>query len=223
MTKKAKRQKKPGTKSSSKGYAPYGSRREEILGAAIALFAEQGIAGTRMAEIAEHVGIDQAILRYHFPSQELLHGECVQRIIEDHVSFTIAAMEKGPQDPMGLLRTYVQAYFHWGRKQPGKLAIFIYFYHLSAFRPEFTRINEATRKTGRERAAAILFEAIEAGQLAAPRRLRVAELARMIQAMIIGGVFATATETERDWDAGATQAWIQVEALLQWAAQVPKV
>lgn len=42
--------------------------REEILGASAHLFVTQGVARTSTREIAEHVGMRQASLYYHFPS-----------------------------------------------------------------------------------------------------------------------------------------------------------
>ena len=44
--------------------------RQEILDAALVLFADQGYDKTSLREIAEQVGVTKAALYYHFPSKE---------------------------------------------------------------------------------------------------------------------------------------------------------
>jgi AcrR family transcriptional regulator len=47
-----------------------GDTRQDILDAALVLFAEQGYDKTSLREIAEQVGVTKAALYYHFPSKE---------------------------------------------------------------------------------------------------------------------------------------------------------
>src|SRR4051794_12143723 len=54
------------------GYAKGRERREEIVEAAMALFAARGYRGTTIAQVAERVGISDAGLLHHFASKEHL-------------------------------------------------------------------------------------------------------------------------------------------------------
>jgi AcrR family transcriptional regulator len=54
------------------GYAKGRERREEIVEAAMALFAAHGYRGTTIAQVAERVGMSDAGLLHHFPSKEHL-------------------------------------------------------------------------------------------------------------------------------------------------------
>ena len=72
-----------------RSYRPASERRDEVLDAAIALFAEHGTE-TSLRTIAESLGLSHAALRYHFPSRDELLVE-VYRAHE-------ASSPPGPQD-----------------------------------------------------------------------------------------------------------------------------
>ena len=55
-----------------------GARREQILKVALRLFAEQGIAGTGLRQIAQEVGIAQPALYHYFASKEQLFTAIVE-------------------------------------------------------------------------------------------------------------------------------------------------
>ena len=57
------------------------SARERILDAAIALFAERGVAGTSLKVIAEHADVSQALIVHHFASKQGLRDACDAHII----------------------------------------------------------------------------------------------------------------------------------------------
>jgi len=52
-------------------------RRQQILSEATELFARQGFEGTTTREIAERVGVNEAILFRHFPSKEELYWSVI--------------------------------------------------------------------------------------------------------------------------------------------------
>lgn len=52
--------------------APRGTRIAAILDAAETVFAKSGFAGASMREIAEHAGVAQALIHYHFKNKEKL-------------------------------------------------------------------------------------------------------------------------------------------------------
>jgi TetR/AcrR family transcriptional regulator, transcriptional repressor of aconitase len=55
-------------------------RRQQIVDAAVPLFARKGFAGTTTRELAEAAGISEALLFRHFPSKELLYRELLQQL-----------------------------------------------------------------------------------------------------------------------------------------------
>lgn len=57
------------------------SARERILDAAIALFAEHGVAGTSLKVIAEQADVSQALIVHHFASKQGLRDACDAHII----------------------------------------------------------------------------------------------------------------------------------------------
>ncbi|MEV2276401.1 TetR/AcrR family transcriptional regulator [Nocardiopsis sp. NPDC049922] len=55
-----------------RGRPPATGRRDEILDAALAEFAESGVQGTSLAAVARRVGLSQQGVLHHFPSREAL-------------------------------------------------------------------------------------------------------------------------------------------------------
>lgn len=56
-------------------------RREQILDVATGLFAHQGFQGTTTKEIAQHAGVNEALIFRHFPSKEELYWAVIKRKI----------------------------------------------------------------------------------------------------------------------------------------------
>lgn len=56
-----------------------GGRREQILRGAMELFAEKGFRGTTTREIAQQLGISEALMFKYFPSKEALYGAIIQK------------------------------------------------------------------------------------------------------------------------------------------------
>ena len=54
------------------------STEEKILEAASKVFTEKGFAGTRTRDIAEHAGINLALLNYYFRSKEKLFEQVMK-------------------------------------------------------------------------------------------------------------------------------------------------
>jgi AcrR family transcriptional regulator len=63
----------------SAGYLKGRLRREDILAAAVAVYAEAGYQGSSLREIARRVGMTHAGLLYYFPSKEALLAAVLER------------------------------------------------------------------------------------------------------------------------------------------------
>lgn len=92
---------------------PAAERREEIMDAAIALFAEQGYGETSVQAIAEGAGIAAGTVYLYFPGKEELLQECLRRFheglalrIRDLVGPVLARAGRG--EPVDLDRTIDQ-------------------------------------------------------------------------------------------------------------------
>jgi AcrR family transcriptional regulator len=58
-------------------------RREAILAAAMAVFAERGYHGASVDDVAQAAGVSKALIYEHFPSKKDLHASLVEREVTD--------------------------------------------------------------------------------------------------------------------------------------------
>jgi AcrR family transcriptional regulator len=72
--------------------------RENILDAAIALFAERGVAGASIAEITSRAGVAQGLVNYHFGGKEQLISAVIDRWFETVLGF--AQVEGAPDEAL---------------------------------------------------------------------------------------------------------------------------
>ncbi len=80
----------------TKGSGPRrGEGRDEVLAAALRLFAEQGFDGTSMRQIATEAGVSHALLRYHFSSKAGLR-DAVDDDVLGAFGRAFAAVRGGP-------------------------------------------------------------------------------------------------------------------------------
>jgi AcrR family transcriptional regulator len=72
-----------------------GQRREAILAAAMAVFAEHGYAGTSLDQVAQGAGISKALIYEHFPSKKELHASLVEAEIAELLERLAASVAGG--------------------------------------------------------------------------------------------------------------------------------
>ena len=60
--------------------APEGSRRDQIIDAALEAFAEKGFRGASTRDIAQRAGTNQGLVSYHFRSKDDLWRAAADRI-----------------------------------------------------------------------------------------------------------------------------------------------
>ena len=91
-----------------------GSRRDQILGAAIDLLEEHGPEGLTMRAVAGRVGIKAPSLYKHFPDKDELETALIGRGFQQTARVFSAAVEDS-NDPLGSL---AEAYRRWATEHP---------------------------------------------------------------------------------------------------------
>jgi AcrR family transcriptional regulator len=189
-------------------------RRERILRAATRLFEKQGMGHTRMSEIAKAAKVENALLRYHFPTLDAIYVEVFEQVIAERLEFIQARMKDAGDDPLALLKAYVTGYAHWVQERPMNGATSIYYYYLAMVREEYLKLHDERREIARQRISNLIYRALEAGRIPAPRGADVADLAYQVQAVVLGGAVAALTEGKIEAEVSARRAWRSVAAIL---------
>jgi AcrR family transcriptional regulator len=89
---------------------PIGSRREEILAAALKLFSEKGVHAVTTRQIASAVGISQPSLYSFFPNKQALEAEVCTRAFEEltlRITEGLEALKRGSCNICDLGKIYV--------------------------------------------------------------------------------------------------------------------
>lgn len=77
--------------------------RHELLAAAVALFAEQGVTGTTVAEIAARARVTSAMVHYYFETKDqLLDAVVAEKLIGEFIAFVAAALAGNGDDSAAL-------------------------------------------------------------------------------------------------------------------------
>jgi AcrR family transcriptional regulator len=107
------------TASATRGDAPAGSRRDQIIDAAVEAFAEQGFRGASTREIARRAGTNQGLITYHFPSKDALWRAAADRIFgELEASLEQRLRGLRSQDPRERAREVIREYVRFAARHP---------------------------------------------------------------------------------------------------------
>ena len=85
----------------------------DIAAEAVRVFAECGYEGTSIATVAENAGLSKQNLMYYFPTKQALY----QRVLDEWLE-RMDNLADEHQDPLQVLRTYVQAKLKFSREKP---------------------------------------------------------------------------------------------------------
>jgi TetR/AcrR family transcriptional regulator, cholesterol catabolism regulator len=89
--------------------------RERILDAAAHVLSRKGYAGTRLADVADHAGLQAPAIYYHFPSRDDLIAEVMGTGIarlNDHIDRILAELPAGT-DPLGRIDAAVEGHLRY--------------------------------------------------------------------------------------------------------------
>ena len=82
--------------------------RAKLLDAAVRLFAEQGVAGTTVAEIARRAGVTSAMVHYYFKTKDqLLDAVVAEKLVGEFIAFIAGEFDRGAPDPLVLVEQLV--------------------------------------------------------------------------------------------------------------------
>lgn len=77
--------------------------RQRLLDASVTLFAEQGVVGTTVAEIARRAGVTSAMVHYYFKTKDqLLDAVVVEKLIGEFIGFVSGVLDGKGTDPLAL-------------------------------------------------------------------------------------------------------------------------
>ncbi|MEM9457684.1 MAG: TetR/AcrR family transcriptional regulator [Myxococcota bacterium] len=91
--------------------------RQQILDAAERLFAQRGVHGTSVRDVAGDLGIPTASLLHHFPRKEGLYGAVLERIAEQ-LTEVLARGTGGTGDHVTKLRRLTRRFWRWSQERP---------------------------------------------------------------------------------------------------------
>ena len=82
--------------------------RAKLLDAAVRQFAEQGVAGTTVAEIAKRAGVTSAMVHYYFKTKDqLLDAVVAEKLVGEFIAFIAGELDRGEFDPLALVEQLV--------------------------------------------------------------------------------------------------------------------
>jgi AcrR family transcriptional regulator len=99
-------------------------RREQILDAAVHLFAEHGYTDTDMQLLADTLQIGKGTLYRYFPSKQDLFLAAVDRIVRRLRERTLAAID-GVEDPLERIKRAIHAYLAFFAERPHSVELLI--------------------------------------------------------------------------------------------------
>ena len=104
----------------------------KILKAALVLFSSRGYSETKMAEIAQNVGLSVGALYLRFKNKEELFGELIKDQSKDFIDRTKNLPEN---DPMKTLKTYIALNIDYAFQKRQLISIFFKEYNLTFLKP----------------------------------------------------------------------------------------
>jgi AcrR family transcriptional regulator len=87
-------------------------RPKQILDAALAVFAERGLAAARIEDIARHAGLSKGTIYLYFPNKEELFREVVRNTVIAFIERGEAWFDEMP-DPAEALAAWMKGYWAW--------------------------------------------------------------------------------------------------------------
>src|SRR5688572_28969460 len=120
--------------------APPEERREQLIQATIRCVANQGLADTTIATVAQEAGLSQGIINLHFQSKENLLTETLRYLSDEYRNACSEAAAEAASSPAAGLQALVDLDFRRNICTRDKLAVWFAFWGERKFRPTYRRI-----------------------------------------------------------------------------------
>ncbi|MET3134150.1 TetR/AcrR family transcriptional regulator [Oxalobacteraceae bacterium GrIS 1.11] len=89
----------------------------DIVAQAVRVFAECGYEGASIATVAENTGLSKQNLMYYFPTKQALYQRVLDDVLDEWLE-RMANLADDDQEPLAMLRAYIQAKLRFSREQP---------------------------------------------------------------------------------------------------------
>ncbi len=166
--------------------APDGDRKGRIVTAALEAMIENGVAQTRLNDVAKRAHVDPPLIHYYFKDLESLHLAVIEKVLESLKDYSLRDADPYQDDPLRWMKGYTRAPLLWAHEKPEFMHLWTYFYHLAGAQGPFRTLNNAIRKAGRERIAMAIYRGIEKSVFKPDPRVSVEALALDIQTIMSG-------------------------------------
>jgi TetR/AcrR family transcriptional repressor of bet genes len=157
-------------------------RKRQLIDATMDCIDKLGISQTTLASIAEHAGLSQGNIVFHFQSKEALLDQTLRYLDEEYLSNWQAALLAADTDPMSRLRALITASFAPQICNRRKISVWFAFWGESRSRPKYMRVCGANDKAFSD----MLLAQCEAIEIQSGARLRATTAALSIEGMING-------------------------------------
>lgn len=98
------------------------AKRAAILDAALALFSQFGIHGTRLEQVADYARLSKTNLLYYYPSKETLYIAVLKEILDVWLA-PLRALQYD-MEPLGAIRRYIELKLEVSRDHPQASRLF---------------------------------------------------------------------------------------------------
>ena len=190
-------------------------RRERIIRVALKVFSEEPIATVRLSDIARLAKLSRPLVTYYYSHTDALFYDVILHILEEMRRMTIASIERPADGVRETLRNYFDGYFEWREQKPKSYSLWLYFYYLASFSPDFRKLNDEVRSVGRDRIRQLIYRGIATRELSEALLPEIDDLAMQIQGTLTGNLTLVATESLAESGAMARATYVQVLRLLE--------
>src|SRR5512139_2916603 len=102
------------------------TRRDEILGIAVGLFASRGYHGVSMDDIGAAAGVTGPALYHHFAGKEAMLAAALNPVIENLLAGGRARVAEHQGDPAGALAALVEFHVDFALNNPAVIALHLH-------------------------------------------------------------------------------------------------
>ncbi|WP_343463806.1 multidrug efflux transporter transcriptional repressor AcrR [Pantoea sp.] len=161
--------------------------RHQILDAALAVFSEQGVVATSLADIASAAGVTRGAIYWHFKNKADLLHELWLRCDAGLDDVELEYQTKYPGDPLSVIRAMLIYILEATVRDPQRRALMEIIFHKCEFVGEMTTLQDMRQSLllqSYERIEVVLRDCMKSGQL--PAGLNTRQSARMMCGYING-------------------------------------